>query len=44
MRKRHFAGRKGTISPRGYHRGSCGGIPKRDGSGRGVGNLRKRRQ
>ncbi len=43
MRKRYFAGRKGTISPRGYRRGSCGGIPKRNGSGRGVGNLRKRK-
>jgi len=42
MRRRHYAGRRGIISPRGHRRGSCGKRPKRDGSGRGIGNKRRR--
>ena len=41
MRKR--LGKNGSVSPRGTKRGVCGGVPKRDGSGRGIGNRNKKK-
>ena len=36
--------RRGSTSARGTRRGACGGTPRRDGSGRGVGNRGTARQ
>lgn len=30
--------------PRGRNKGACGGTPRRDGSGKGIGNRGTRRQ
>ena len=30
--------------PRGKNKGSCGGVPRMDGSGRGIGNKGTKRQ